>query len=109
MPAEQITVKDGAAPNPELANLHSGLKMTEKILLSTLKKHGLERTEPHVEKEKFDPNRHEAVFMAPQPDKEDGTVFVTQQKGFILNGRVIRVSKYPSRTIEHLLTCGTGC
>lgn len=61
--------------------------------MSTLKKHGLERMDP-VEGDKFDPNKHEAVAQLPQPGKEDGTVFFTQQKGFILNGRVIRVSKY---------------
>jgi molecular chaperone GrpE len=67
--------------------------MTEGILMTTLKKHGLERFDPTPEAEKFDPNTHEAVFMAPQPDKEDGTVFHTQQKGFKLNGRVLRAAK----------------
>ena len=44
--------------------------MTETILMQTLKKHGLERFDPSVEGEKFDPNKHEAVFQAPQQDKE---------------------------------------
>jgi molecular chaperone GrpE len=75
--------------NKELKSLYDGLKMTEGILMNTLKKHGLERTDPAGEK--FDPNLHEATFMTPQPDKEDNTVFYTQQKGFLLNGRVVRV------------------
>ncbi|KAI9684884.1 MAG: Mitochondrial matrix cochaperone [Bathelium mastoideum] len=79
------------AENKDLVNLHSGLKMTETILMQTLKKHGLERFDPSETKDKFDPNLHEATFQAPQPDKEDGTVFHTQQKGFMLNGRVLRV------------------
>jgi len=74
-------------------SLHDGLKMTETILMNTLKKHGLERFDPAVEGEKFDPNKHEATFMTPQKDKEDGTVFFTQQKGFSLNGRVLRAAK----------------
>lgn len=78
--------------NKDLLNLHDGLRMTETILLQTLKKHGLERFDPSVEGEKFDPNKHEATFQVPQPDKTDGTVFHTQQKGFALNGRVLRVS-----------------
>lgn len=81
------------AANNDLVTLHDGLKMTESILMSTLKKHGLERFDPSAENEKFDPNTHEAVFQAPQPDKEDGTVFHTQQKGFLLNGRVLRAAK----------------
>jgi molecular chaperone GrpE len=31
--------------------------------------------------------------MAPQPGKEDNTVFFVQQKGFKLNGRVLRAAK----------------
>ncbi|KAF2752881.1 GrpE-domain-containing protein [Pseudovirgaria hyperparasitica] len=87
----QAALAEGA--NTDLANLHSGLRMTETILMGTLKKHGLERFDPSPEGEKFDPNVHEAIFMTPQGDKEDGTCFTTQQKGFKLNGRVIRAAK----------------
>ena len=45
------------------------------------------------EGQKFDPNLDEATFFAPQQGKENGTVFYTQQKGFTLNGRVIRAAK----------------
>ncbi|KAL9104192.1 MAG: hypothetical protein Q9163_000844 [Psora crenata] len=76
--------------NPELNNLYQGLKMTESILMSTLKKHGLERFDPAVQGEKFDPNLHDAAFMTKVEGKEDGTVFETIQKGFLLNGRVVR-------------------
>ena len=65
--------------------------MTERILMQTLKKHGLERFDPSEKGERFDPNLHEATFMTKVEGKEDGTVFMTQQKGFVLNGRVIRV------------------
>ncbi|KAF2741060.1 GrpE-domain-containing protein [Polyplosphaeria fusca] len=88
VPAEKLN-----ADNNDLVLLHDGLKMTDNILMQTLKKHGLERFDPAVEGEKFDPNVHEAVFQTPQPDKEDGTVFHTQQKGFKLNGRVLRAAK----------------
>jgi molecular chaperone GrpE len=88
VPAEQLNPELG---NTHLVTLHDGLKMTDEILMSTLKKHGLERFDPSAEGLKFDPNVHEAVFQTPQSDKEDGTVFHTQQKGFLLNGRVLRV------------------
>ncbi|KAF1999140.1 GrpE nucleotide exchange factor [Amniculicola lignicola CBS 123094] len=88
--ADALTPSD---TNKDLLTLHDGLKMTESILMSTLKKHGLERFDPSVEGEKFNPNVHEAVFQTPQPDKEDGSVFYTQQKGFLLNGRVLRAAK----------------
>lgn len=88
VPAEKLK-----AGNQDLDNLHDGLKMTETVLMQTLKRHGMERFDPAVESEKFNPNEHEATFMAPQPGKEDGTVFFTQTKGFKLNGRVLRAPK----------------
>lgn len=75
-------------------NLHSGLRMTEKILLQTLEKHGLAKYDPmEREGKKFDPNLDEATFFAPQEGKNNNEVFYTQQKGFTLNGRVIRAAK----------------
>ena len=78
--------------NKELVGLYDGLRMTETILMQTLKKHGLERFDPAEEGEPFNPNLHEATFQTKVDGKEDGTVFMTQQKGFVLNGRVVRVS-----------------
>lgn len=92
VPTEKLTDE-----NKELKDLHSGLKMTEEILMKTLKKHGMERIDPSVEGETFNPNVHEATFQAPQPGKTDGTVFYTQQKGFLYNGRVLRVSRHEAR------------
>lgn len=89
VPSEKLSEKDS---NQDLVNLFNGLKMTEQILMDTLKKHGLERFDPSENGERFDPNLHEATFQTKVEDKEDGTVFHTQQKGFVLNGRVIRVS-----------------
>lgn len=60
--------------------------------MQTLKKHGLERFDPSETGEQFNPNLHEATFQTPVEGKDHGSVFMTQQKGFMLNGRVIRVS-----------------
>lgn len=61
--------------------------------MGTLKKHGMERFDPSEGKgEMFNPNLHEATFQTKVDGKEDGQVFMTQQKGFSLNGRVLRVS-----------------
>ncbi|KKY17454.1 putative mitochondrial co-chaperone [Phaeomoniella chlamydospora] len=79
--------------NKELQTLHSGLKMTETILMNTLKKHGLERFDPIEQGRKFDPKVDEAVFMSPHPEKENGDIMHTQSKGFLLNGRVLRAAK----------------
>ena len=94
VPADKIATK--SEENKDLQELHSGLKMTQNILLNTLKKHGLERFDPGEEvdgkAQKFDANMHEATFMAPAAGLEDGDVMHVQSKGFKLNGRVLRVS-----------------
>ncbi|KAI5809113.1 GrpE-domain-containing protein [Peziza echinospora] len=75
----------------DLVDLYKGLRLTEKILLNTLKKHGLEKLNPLGEK--FDPNMHEATFQARVEGKEPGTVFHVQRTGFTLNGRILRAAQ----------------
>lgn len=93
-PNVAASTESTSEPNKDLVNLHSGLRMTEEILLGTLKKHGLEKYDP-LEREgrKFDPNLDEATFFTKVEGKNDGEVFYTQSKGYLLNGRVIRASK----------------
>lgn len=93
VPEEKLNPEQKSEHLNDLIALYEGLKMTEGILMTTLKKHGLERFDPSVEGEKFNPNEHEATFMTPMEGKEDNTVFHTQQKGFRLNGRVLRAAK----------------
>jgi len=91
VPQEKLKSTEESAHLQDLVNLYEGLKMTENILINTLQKHGLERFDP--DGEVFNPNEHEATFMTPMQDKEHNTVFHTQQKGFKLNGRVLRPAK----------------
>ncbi|KAI8346180.1 co-chaperone GrpE [Blakeslea trispora] len=72
----------------QLTNLYTGVSMTESELVKALKRHGVERENP--EGQAFDPNRHQALFQAPMPDKEAGTIFVVQKMGYSLKGRVLR-------------------
>lgn len=74
-----------------LKDLYVGLEMTQRELLKTLKKVGLEQFDPTGEK--FDPNIHEALFQAPVEGKAEGTVFTTEQVGYMLKGRVLRPAK----------------
>lgn len=96
VPADKVNAPESPA-NKDLLDLVSGLKMTQRILMSAMGKHGLERFDPDEKGEggkpqKFDPNLHEATFMTKNPDMEDGDIMYTQSKGFVLNGRVLRVS-----------------
>jgi len=67
-----------------------GLKQIHSQLLSVLKSAGLAQIEANGKK--FDPYMHE-VLMKEDNEKEDGTVLEDIQKGYSLNGKVIRHSK----------------
>ena len=69
-------------------DLHQGLQMTQAQLGQVFKRHGLEAVNPIDEK--FDPNKHEALFQIPVPDKEPNTVIDVQKVGYALHGRTIR-------------------
>jgi molecular chaperone GrpE len=91
VPQEKLKSEEPSEHLKDLISLHEGLQMTERMMLQTLEKHGLQRFDP--DGQVFNPNEHEATFMTPMPDKEHNTVFITQQKGFKLNGRVLRPAK----------------
>lgn len=99
VPKDQV---ENAEKNKDLFDLYSGLQMSERILMNTLKKHGLVRFNPDElvdgKPQQFDPSIHEAVFMSPSPQQKDGEIMHTQCKGFTLNGRVLRVSLYSKYT-----------
>jgi molecular chaperone GrpE len=96
VPEERLTAPSSDATveslHADIKGFHEGVQMTERVLLETLAKHGLKKFDPAQEKEKFDPNRHNALFTNPMEGLENGFVSLTQQKGYELNGRVIRVS-----------------
>ncbi|APC91238.1 MULTISPECIES: nucleotide exchange factor GrpE [Francisella] len=75
----------------EAVAMKEGIELTAKMLADILKKNGLEELDPKGEK--FDPNLHEAMAMIPNPEFDDNTIFDVFQKGYMLNGRVIRAAK----------------
>ncbi|KAL7414357.1 GrpE-domain-containing protein [Mrakia frigida] len=77
--------------NPELKTLFDGVTMTQTELLKTLKKHGVVQFDPTGEK--FDPNLHEALYQAPIPGKEPGTVSECTQLGYMLRDRTLRAAQ----------------
>lgn len=65
--------------------------MTQKGLLSSLKKHGVVLFDPL--NEKFDPNKHEAVFDYDDESLAPGTVGQVMQTGFSIGERILRPAK----------------
>jgi molecular chaperone GrpE len=68
-----------------------GVKLTFNQFLKVLEKSGVERLE--AVGKKFDPNLHEALYQEERNDMEPDTVVSEVQKGYLLNGRVVRPSR----------------
>lgn len=77
--------------DPKMKNVVFGLDMVKKQFIDTLGKHGLTPVEA-LGKE-FDPNFHEAVAQEYEEGKKPNEVIKEFQKGYILNGRLIRAAK----------------
>jgi molecular chaperone GrpE len=75
----------------DVSVLHEGMKMTEEMLISTLEKQGLTQILP--EGEKFNPEFHEAMAMVESSDVPTDHVITVFQKGFQLNGRLLRPAR----------------
>jgi len=65
-----------------------GVEMTLNMFISTLNKFNVEQIDPVGTP--FDPQFHEAMSMVPNPDAEPNTVIAVMQKGYLLNGRLVR-------------------
>jgi molecular chaperone GrpE len=77
--------------DPKIRNIVVGLDMVSKQFLDTLSKHGLTPVES-IGKE-FDPNYHEAMAQEYMEGAKPNHVIKEFQKGYILNGRLIRPAK----------------
>jgi molecular chaperone GrpE len=76
-----------------IENLREGNETTLKLLVAVMQRYGVEDIDPLGEP--FDPNRHEAMTMQPSTDAEPDSVLTVFQKGYALNGRLLR----PARVI----------
>lgn len=81
---------NGEAKDEVVAGLVDGLKMTEKELLAVLDRHGVRRVA--AEREKFDPNLHQAVAQVPHAEIPAGHVVDVAQQGFTIGERVLRAA-----------------
>lgn len=77
-----------ATANPGLKAMLDGVDLTERDLIKTFERHGVKQIDPAGEK--FDPNRHQAMFEAPDADIAKGHVTQVVQIGYSIGERVLR-------------------
>jgi molecular chaperone GrpE len=95
----QVADKTNEAVKPLL----EGVELTLKSMANSVAKFGVIAIDPQGQL--FDPNLHQAMSMIENPDVAPNTVIAVMQKGYELNGRVIRpamvmVSKAPTANIN---------
>ena len=75
----------------KVQNIVKGIDMIRSQFLEVLKQNGLTQVESIGKI--FDPNFHEAVAQSPAPGKEDQEIINEYQRGYLLNGRLLRAPK----------------
>ena len=91
--SEILQVKDSlelglTAVDADAKKLHEGTELTLKMLGSVLEKFAVEEIDPSGEV--FDPNLHQAMTLQESTEHKPNTVINVMQKGYILNGRLLR-------------------
>ncbi len=71
-----------------LKSLLEGVEMTEREMINVLSRHGVRIDKPTGEK--FDPNRHQAIFEVEDTELPAGTVTEVVQSGYVIGDRVLR-------------------
>lgn len=84
---EAVPVEARTAEGP-LKAFVEGVELTERDFVATLARHGVRPIDPKGQK--FDPNLHQAMFEAQNPDLPSGTVMEVLQIGYAIGERVLR-------------------
>ena len=75
----------------DIQAVKEGMELTIDVMLKTMEKQGMKQVNPVGER--FNPQHHEAMTMIPSPDHPEDHVIDVFQKGYELNGRVIRPAR----------------
>ncbi|MEC8437954.1 MAG: nucleotide exchange factor GrpE [Pseudomonadota bacterium] len=83
--------EEAAKTTDNADSMAEGISLSLKLFVSTLEKSGIAIVDPLGEP--FDPQLHEAMAMEPNPDAEPNSVMDVMQRGYTLNGRLVRAAK----------------
>ena len=84
----ELALKHSNHDDPAVKPTIEGVQNTVTLLLKELSHFGVEVSDP--EGLEFDPNIHQAISMVPSAQVKANHVLSVMQKGYILNGRVVR-------------------
>lgn len=78
----------GYAVEGEVEQIREGIGLTMNVLKNAMEKFSVVAIDPLGEK--FNPDLHQAMAMQPSEEHEDDHVSAVMQKGYTLNGRLVR-------------------
>jgi len=81
-------LESASGDDEQLRPIAEGVELTLKSFLNALGKFNIEPVDPAGEP--FDPQYHQAMSSVENPDVEPNTVVAVMQKGYTLNGRLVR-------------------
>ncbi len=84
----ELGIQASTSDAPEVVALREGSELTIKQFESVFAKFNIEAIDPMGQA--FNPEQHQAMTMQPSADVDPNTVINVFQKGYILNGRLIR-------------------
>ncbi len=87
---DSLELGHAAAMNEDanIERLREGTELTLKMLADVMTKFGVEQVDPIDQP--FDPEYHQAMATVPREDVPPNTVVDVIQKGYVLNGRLVR-------------------
>jgi molecular chaperone GrpE len=78
----------GMAVEGEVEQIREGIGLTMNVLKAAMEKFSIVAVDPLGEK--FNPDLHQAMATQPSQEYENGHVSAVMQKGYTLNGRLVR-------------------
>ena len=95
----ELALTHSSAEDEHVKQIREGVELTLKMFQDTLKRYNLEAIDPHGQP--FNAEHHQAMAMQESATVEPNSVLNVFQKGYLLNGRLLRpamvvVSKAPS-------------
>jgi len=84
----ELAQEAASAESADIAKLREGTDLTLKQLADVMTRFGVERLDPLGEP--FNPEYHQAITVQPRPDLAPNSVAAVIQKGYVLNGRLVR-------------------
>lgn len=97
----ELGIQASTSDSPEVVTLRKGSELTIKQFESVFAKFNIKSIDPSGQI--FNPELHQAMTVQPSADTEPNTVIDVFQKGYILNGRLIRPAMVVvSKAIESL-------